>query len=204
MTDTLTKATAQANSDMPLISCVIIFLNGERYLAEAIESIRAQTHTNWELILVDDGSTDGATGIAKDYAARYPDQIRYTEHPNHENRGMSASRNAGIALARGEYVALLDADDIWLPHRLARHLQALAPHPEVALSISPSLPEISTQSPGRMVPSNRRISPPTKFLSTSCRAKPAPMDRPPVIAAMVVVSSCKVWNTTSSPRPINT
>ena len=139
MTDTLTKATAQANSDMPLISCVIIFLNGERYLAEAIESIRAQTHTNWELILVDDGSTDGATGIAKDYAARYPDQIRYTEHPNHENRGMSASRNAGIALARGEYVALLDADDIWLPHRLARHLQALAPHPEVALSISPSL-----------------------------------------------------------------
>ena len=76
----------------PMVSAIIIFLNGERYIAEAIESIRAQTFADWELILVDDGTTDGATAIARRYAAEHPGRIIYTEHPGHENRGMSASR----------------------------------------------------------------------------------------------------------------
>lgn len=125
--------------DLPLVSCVIIFLNGEKYIGDAIESVIAQSYPNWELILVDDGTTDGATAIAKSYAAAHPDRITYTEHPNHENRGMSASRNAGIRCAKGKYVALLDADDIWLPDRLKRHVEVLERNPEAGLCMSPTL-----------------------------------------------------------------
>lgn len=125
--------------ECPMVSVVIIFLNGEKYIGEAIDSVLAQTYEHWELILVDDGTTDGATAIAKNYAKSYPGKITYTEHPNHENRGMSASRNAGVALAAGEYVAFLDADDIWLPQRLQRHVEALQRHPAAAISMSPTL-----------------------------------------------------------------
>lgn len=130
---------AHSEDGSPLVSVVIIFLNGEKYIAAAIDSVLAQTHTNWELLLVDDGSTDGATEIAQDYARRHPDRITYAEHPGHENRGMSASRNAGLDLARGEYVAFLDADDIWLPERLAAHVDVLEAYPEAVMSMSPTL-----------------------------------------------------------------
>lgn len=104
-----------------------------------IESVLAQSYANWELVLVDDGTTDGATAIAQGYAAAHPGRIVYTEHPGHENRGMSASRNAGVQLARGKYVAFLDADDIWLPERLSRHVEVMERDPEVAMSIAPTL-----------------------------------------------------------------
>jgi len=122
----------------PKISCVMIFLDGEKYISEAIESVLSQTCGDWELILVDDGTTDGATGIARRHAAAHPGRIFYTEHPGHRNLGMSASRNAGVAMARGEYVAFLDADDIWLPDRLLRHAEVLDAHPDVAMSIGPT------------------------------------------------------------------
>jgi glycosyltransferase involved in cell wall biosynthesis len=130
---------APTDAKPPRVSAIIIFLNGERFIAEAIESVRAQTFTDWELILVDDGTTDGATAIAQRYAAEHPGRIRYVEHPGHENRGMSASRNAGLRAARGEFVAFLDADDIWLPRRLAVHVAALDAHPEVSMTMAPTL-----------------------------------------------------------------
>lgn len=122
----------------PVVSGIIIFLNGEDYIEEAIQSVLAQSFTDWELILVDDGSTDGATSIAKRYAEAHPGRIIYTEHPGHENRGMSASRNAGLNLARGKYVSFLDADDIWLPERLEHHVEILESHPNVAMSMGPT------------------------------------------------------------------
>ena len=85
----------------PLVSVVIIFLNPGEFLSEAIESVFAQTYGNWELLLVDDGSTDSSTDVALQYAARYPERTRYLEHKGHQNRGMSASRNLGIRNARG-------------------------------------------------------------------------------------------------------
>lgn len=133
------RSVDRTSTDKPLVSCIIIFLNGEAYIREAIESVLAQTHPEWELILVDDGTTDGATAIARSYAAAHPQRIVYTEHPGHENRGMSASRNAGVRLARGEYVAFLDADDIWLPDRLTRHVEVMERHPDVAMSVAPTL-----------------------------------------------------------------
>jgi len=119
--------------DAPLVSVVVPFLDAERFLPEAIDSVFAQTYARWELLLVDDGSTDGSTAIARQYAARHPDRIRYLEHEGHLNQGVSASRNLGLAAANGELVALLDADDVWLPRKLEEQVGILAPRPKVAM-----------------------------------------------------------------------
>jgi glycosyltransferase involved in cell wall biosynthesis len=119
--------------DRPLISGIIIFFNAEKFFAEAIESVIAQTYDNWELILADDGSTDRSTDIALKYARQYPTKVRYVEHEGHQNRGMSATRNLGIRSTTGEYVAFLDADDVWLPPKLEQQLAILEAHPEVGM-----------------------------------------------------------------------
>jgi len=119
--------------DRPLVSIVTIFLNEERYLAEAVASVLGQTYPAWELLLVDDGSTDGSTALARERAARDPGRVRYLEHPGHANRGMSAARNLGIAAARGAYVAFLDADDTWLPGKLTAQVALLRAHPDAAM-----------------------------------------------------------------------
>ncbi|WP_293084415.1 glycosyltransferase family A protein, partial [Moorena sp. SIO4A1] len=124
-------------SNKPLVSTIIIFLNPEPFLQETIESVFAQTYDNWELLLVDDGSTDGSTEIALQYARQYPEKVRYLEHEGHQNRGMSATRNLGIRHAKGEYIAFLDADDIWLPNTLAEQVVLLNAHPEAAMVYGP-------------------------------------------------------------------
>jgi glycosyltransferase involved in cell wall biosynthesis len=120
-------------SNEPLVSCVITFLNAEEFLGEAIESVLAQTHTNLELLLVDDGSTDGSTQVSLRYAERFPEKVRYLEHAGHENRGAAASRNLGIGEARGEYIALLDSDDVWLHNKLEEQVEILDAHPEAGM-----------------------------------------------------------------------
>jgi glycosyltransferase involved in cell wall biosynthesis len=85
---------------------------------------------------VDDGSTDHSTKIALNYAEHYPKKVRYLEHEGHQNRGMSASRNLGIRHAKGDYVALLDADDIWLPPKLEQQVATLEEQPEAAMVYS--------------------------------------------------------------------
>ena len=115
----------------------MIFLNGEAFMEEAIASVLAQTYSHWELLLVDDGSTDGSTGIAKDYAARYPERIRYLEHPGHANRGMSATRNLGVQNARGQFISYIDCDDVWLPHKLEQQVDLLAANPTAAMVYAP-------------------------------------------------------------------
>lgn len=117
----------------PLVSVVLIFLDAAPYLDEAIASVLGQTYSAWELLLIDDGSTDGSSTIAQRYAAQYPDKIRYLEHAGHRNLGMSASRNAGIFVARGEYLAFLDADDIWRPHKLEEQVRILEARPDVTM-----------------------------------------------------------------------
>lgn len=120
-------------SRRPLVSSIIIFLNGEDFIPETIESILAQTYESWELLLVDDGSTDGSSAIAKSYAEQYPQQIRYLEHEGHDNKGMSASRNLGISHARGDFIGFLDADDLWVPQKLEEQLEIFEQHPEVGM-----------------------------------------------------------------------
>ena len=117
----------------PRVSVIVIFLNAERFIREAIESVFDQTFSDWELILVDDGSTDASGEIAREAVESRPDRARYVNHPEHRNLGMSASRNLGIREARGDYIAFLDADDIYLPERLGRHVEVLDAMPQVAM-----------------------------------------------------------------------
>ena len=116
----------------PLVSIVIIFWNAERFLSEAIASVLAQTYDAWELLLVDDGSSDGSTQIALEFSEMRRERVRYLAHLDHENKGLSASRNLGVRHCVGEYVAFLDADDVWLPEKLERELQTLVRTPEAA------------------------------------------------------------------------
>src|SRR6476646_9148242 len=87
----------------PLVSVIVPFWNARPFIGEAIDSVLAQTLEPGELLLVDDGSSDGSTDIAKGYADRFPERIRYVEHESHQNRGVAASRNLGVRHAKGRY-----------------------------------------------------------------------------------------------------
>lgn len=117
----------------PLVSGIIIFLNGEAFIREAIESVVAQTYPRWELLLVDDGSTDRSTDIALEYAKAYPERVKYLDHEGHRNLGMSAARNVGIKAAKGTYIGFLDCDDVWLPHKLAEQVAIMEACPEAGM-----------------------------------------------------------------------
>jgi glycosyltransferase involved in cell wall biosynthesis len=124
---------AAAPATRPSVTCVLPFLDGQRFLPETIESVLSQTYTDWELLLVDDGSQAAATAIAEGYASRHPQRIRYLQHPRHENRGVCASRNLGIEHARGNFIAFLDADDVWQPRKLEEQVALLTAHPSVGM-----------------------------------------------------------------------
>ncbi|MGO8760261.1 MAG: glycosyltransferase family 2 protein [Terracidiphilus sp.] len=121
-----------------LVSVTIPFLNAERFLRETIESVLAQSYSQWELLLVDDGSSDASTGIARSYAASRPDRIFYLEHPSHRNLGVNAARNLGARSSRGEFLAFLDSDDIWLPARLEAAVASMVEHPEAGFFFGPT------------------------------------------------------------------
>lgn len=106
-------------NSMPLISVVIPTYNYAIYLPRAIESVLVQTYEHFELIIVDDGSTDNTAAVMEAYKSRYPDRIHYIYQ---KNGGPNAARNKGIDSAQGEFVALLDADDEWFPDKLAKQI----------------------------------------------------------------------------------
>ncbi len=111
----------------PGVSVVIPACNAGQFIAEAIDSVLAQTFTDFEVIVVDDGSTDDT----REVVARFTDpRLRYVYQ---DHAGVSAARNAGIRRAQGRYIAFLDADDWWLPEKLALQVQLLESRPEVGL-----------------------------------------------------------------------
>ncbi len=117
----------------PFVSVIIAFLNEERFLVEAIRSVEQQDYDNWELLLVDDGSTDQSTQLALNYAAGSGGKIIYCQHEGHINKGLSASRNHGISLAKGDLVAFLDADDAWLPGKLSNQVAIFQQNPGIGM-----------------------------------------------------------------------
>lgn len=119
--------------DKPVVTVIMTFLNSQKYIAQAIESVISQTFNEWELLLVDDGSFDSSSLIAKEYAVKFPDRIFYLDHPDHRNLGKSSSRNLGIIKARGSYVTFLDSDDIFLPHKIQHQLELLNINPEASM-----------------------------------------------------------------------
>ncbi len=116
------------SSDYPSVSVVMPVYNGEKYLAEAIESILAQTFSDFELIIVDDGSTDGSGEIIRSYEKR-DKRIRTIEHES--NLGEPFARNSGLAAATGEYITSMDCDDISLPRRLEKQAAFLNVNPRI-------------------------------------------------------------------------
>ncbi len=113
---------------MPQVSVIMPVFNGEQYVAEAIESILAQTFTDFEIIIVDDASQDKSPEIIREYERR-DDRVRFLRQER--NMGVSLARNRGIAAAAGEYIALMDSDDVSLPTRLEQQLRFLQEYPEI-------------------------------------------------------------------------
>jgi glycosyltransferase involved in cell wall biosynthesis len=108
----------------PLISVIIPTYNRQNYVTEAIESVLSQDHQPIELIVVDDGSTDGTDRAVSLYGAA----VRYHWQPN---QGVSIARNKGIALAQADYLAFLDSDDLWMPNKLTEQMRAFDNDPQV-------------------------------------------------------------------------
>ena len=115
---------------MPLVSVIMPVFNGERFLAAAIESILAQTFTDFEFIIVDDGSHDSSPEIANSYAEQ-DKRIRFIKLER--NRGGADARNQGMAVASGEFIAVMDCDDVSLPERLQRQVDFLEQRPEIGV-----------------------------------------------------------------------
>jgi glycosyltransferase involved in cell wall biosynthesis len=155
-----------------LVSAVIPAYNYARFVGRAIDSVLAQTHRDIECIVVDDGSTDDTP----DVLARYAGRIHAIRQ---ENRGLSAARNAGIKAARGEVIALLDADDEWKPEKIATQLPALDGGPEVGVvgcacevvdGDGKHQYDAFQPSPGRGGPALRAIATRTSWVSGSASA----------------------------------
>jgi glycosyltransferase involved in cell wall biosynthesis len=112
----------------PLVSVVVPVYNAEPFLRETLDSVLAQDYHPVEVIVVDDGSTDGSAAIARSY----PD----VSYIHQENQGPAVARNAGIAAAGGEFVAFFDADDVMLPNKLSVQVGYLLEHPEATVTLA--------------------------------------------------------------------
>lgn len=113
-------------TETPLVSIILPLYNGRAYVAETLASIAAQTEQNAELIVIDDGSTDDSAALVREICqASASPVLQHVVLQRQENQGVAAARNAGIARARGTWIAFIDQDDLWLPHKLATQLAAL-------------------------------------------------------------------------------
>jgi glycosyltransferase involved in cell wall biosynthesis len=112
----------------PLVTVCVPAYNAGRYLPETLASLRAQTFTDWELIVTEDGSAEPVEKLVAAFASEMPQTVVYQTHPG--NRGLPATRNTGIGGARGEWIALLDSDDLWTPDHLADLVRCAGLRPE--------------------------------------------------------------------------
>jgi glycosyltransferase involved in cell wall biosynthesis len=109
---------------VPRVSICIPAYKAERYLKATLDSVRTQRFTDWELVLVEDGSRDNTEAIVRAFAAEGPQPVRYLRHE--KNQGLSVTRNTGFADAKADTIAILDADDLWRPDHLEKSLATLA------------------------------------------------------------------------------
>jgi glycosyltransferase involved in cell wall biosynthesis len=120
--------TNAASGGAPLVTILVATYNRAAYIAQAIESAQAQTFKDWNMIVLDDASTDDTASIVRAFTINDP-RISYVRHA--ENKGIAGNRNAGLLLARGTYVAILDSDDVWTdPAKLERQIAHMTEHPD--------------------------------------------------------------------------
>jgi glycosyltransferase involved in cell wall biosynthesis len=122
------KEELSLESTESLVSVIIPVYNGEAFLAEAISSVLAQNYEPLEIIVVDDGSTDGSAAVVKSYT-----DVRYIYQ---SNQGVASARNSGLSAAKGTFIAFLDADDTWPSRKLQIQVEYLREHPSVMFTIS--------------------------------------------------------------------
>lgn len=134
----------------PKVSVIVPVFNGEKYIGAALQSVLSQDYANLEVVVVNDGSTDASLKEIGPF--RDLPNIMYIEQTN---RGVAAARNTGLAHATGEFVAFLDQDDLWLPHKIKLQVEYLMSHPEVALVHSDYSAIDSTGSPAHLYRSPR-------------------------------------------------
>jgi glycosyltransferase involved in cell wall biosynthesis len=116
---------------MATVGVIIPAFNAARYLPFALESVSLQTFEDWQILLVDDGSTDNTAEVVAPFLERFGSRIQYIKQ---NNRGLPAARNTAIRASTTEYLALLDADDVWLPCRLEDSIKAFTARPQVGLA----------------------------------------------------------------------
>ncbi|GJL65532.1 MAG: hypothetical protein NPIRA05_05030 [Nitrospirales bacterium] len=147
------------------------FFNAESYLEDALTSVAQQSYSNWELLLVNDGSTDRSREIALDFASKDRSRVHYLEHAGVRNLGKSTSRNLGISRAKGKYLCFLDADDVFMADKISRQVQIFDEYPNVTMVFGNTLwwyswkgAEIEGQTdyvPDLCLESDRIIEPPS-------------------------------------------
>lgn len=164
MIEEATSSKPSGTTDTPLVSVVAPCFNAEKYLEEALRSIYAQDYPNFEVIIVDDGSTDASYAMLEQLQASYGFQL-YRQR----NQGVSAALNLGLQHARGDYVATPDLDDIMLPHSLSVRAEYLDQHPEVGCV---GAPWSSTSTAKARKPSGRAATASASWTSTTCSATP--------------------------------
>ena len=126
----------------PLVSIIMPAFNAKAYIAQTLTSVLEQTYTNWELIVVDDHSTDNTLDIVHEFSSKYP-QIKCFQ--NELNLGAAVTRNKAIKEAKGDYIAFLDADDLWHPEKLEKQVQFMKLHNlEVSFSSYELMDEVGT------------------------------------------------------------
>ncbi len=124
------------SNPLPRVSVFIPHYNYARYLPQCLDSILAQTYQDFEIVIVDDGSTDNSLEILKDYQRRFPEKIHYHWHPGHANKGVAATSNLAISKAQGEYLALTGSDDVWYPEKLKLQVERLDHDPHLGMVYS--------------------------------------------------------------------
>ena len=139
-------------TNKPIVSVVIPAYNAERFIRRSLESVLNQTFENIEILVSDDGSTDGTANVVKSYADL---RVHYLYEPN---RGQGPARNAGIRQAKGDYVTFLDADDFYLPTKVERQVEFLQEHPEYQIAYCNALHFYSDR-PNLLLKKKRRTYP---------------------------------------------
>jgi glycosyltransferase involved in cell wall biosynthesis len=139
----------------PLVSVITPTYNAEAFISETIDSVRAQSYENWEMILVDDASSDATVNILKEYAAK---DTRIKVHKLQTNSGAAIARNTAIEKATGSYIAFLDADDLWKPEKLSKQI-AFMQEKDIAVSFSSyELMDEEGKSLGKMIKALSKVN----------------------------------------------
>lgn len=121
---------------MPESTIIMTSYNYDQYIDAAIDSVISQTHKDWELIIVDDGSQDNSLNIINEYVEKHPGKIKLFTHPGNANKGIKASYELGFSKSTGEFAAFLESDDLWEPECLEKKTSALKEFTDASLAFS--------------------------------------------------------------------